>query len=228
MCGSIPCLGRFLREESGNSLQYSCLENPTDRGTWWATVRGLQRVGHDWVWHIFVQELLTKASHLGQAQWYLLAWIVSQQEVPIKNSVLLPKTNLENLGGPKGGGRRWCVLPTVQRSSHWNPSCLRGTGHQEGLWVRWNLGQARWLARDNLETNPVAIKPETVSYVAEQFSWVSLPCCSPPGCSFPKFLLFVSMCLLGQFVSKCWTRAPLLGPGKGLPSYNIYTYPYLL
>ena len=27
-----------LEEEMGNPLQYSCLENPMDRGTWWATV----------------------------------------------------------------------------------------------------------------------------------------------------------------------------------------------
>ena len=25
---------------NGNPLQYSCLENPTERGAWWATVRG--------------------------------------------------------------------------------------------------------------------------------------------------------------------------------------------
>ena len=31
-----------------NPLQYSCLENPMDRGAWWATVHGSQRVGHDW------------------------------------------------------------------------------------------------------------------------------------------------------------------------------------
>ena len=30
----------------GNPLQYSCLENPMDRGAWWAV--GSQRVGHDW------------------------------------------------------------------------------------------------------------------------------------------------------------------------------------
>ena len=32
--GSIPGLGRFLEEGNGNPLQYSCLENPTDRGAW--------------------------------------------------------------------------------------------------------------------------------------------------------------------------------------------------
>ena len=32
-----------------NSLQYCCLENPMDRGAWWATVQGVTRVGHDLV-----------------------------------------------------------------------------------------------------------------------------------------------------------------------------------
>ena len=41
--GSIPGLGRFPGEGNGNSLQYSCLENSMDRGTWWATVRGVTK-----------------------------------------------------------------------------------------------------------------------------------------------------------------------------------------
>ena len=32
--GSIPGSGRFLGEGNGNPLQYSCLENPMDRGVW--------------------------------------------------------------------------------------------------------------------------------------------------------------------------------------------------
>ena len=32
--------GRFLGGGSGNLLQYSCLENPMDRGAWWAMVLG--------------------------------------------------------------------------------------------------------------------------------------------------------------------------------------------
>ena len=32
--GSIPGLGRSPGEGNGNPLQYSCLENPMDRGTW--------------------------------------------------------------------------------------------------------------------------------------------------------------------------------------------------
>jgi len=36
--GLIPGLGRTPREGDGNPLQYSCLENPEDRGAWWAPV----------------------------------------------------------------------------------------------------------------------------------------------------------------------------------------------
>ena len=39
--GSIPGLGRSPGEGNGNPLQYSCLENPMDRGVWWATVHGV-------------------------------------------------------------------------------------------------------------------------------------------------------------------------------------------
>ena len=44
--GSIPGWGRSLGEGSGNPLQYSCLGNPMNRGTWQATVHGVTRVGH--------------------------------------------------------------------------------------------------------------------------------------------------------------------------------------
>ena len=39
--GSIPGWGRSPGEGNGNPLQYSCLENSTDRGAWWATVHGV-------------------------------------------------------------------------------------------------------------------------------------------------------------------------------------------
>ena len=45
--GSIPGWGRSPGEGNGNSLQYSCLENSMDRGAWWATVHGVQRVRHN-------------------------------------------------------------------------------------------------------------------------------------------------------------------------------------
>ena len=38
--GSVPGLGRPPGEGNGTPLQYACLENPMDKGAWWATVRG--------------------------------------------------------------------------------------------------------------------------------------------------------------------------------------------
>ena len=42
--GLIPGLGRSPGRGHGNPLQYSCLENSIDRGAWWSTVHGSQRV----------------------------------------------------------------------------------------------------------------------------------------------------------------------------------------
>ena len=45
--GLIPGSGRFPGEGNDNPLQYSCLENPMNRGPWQATVHGVARVGHN-------------------------------------------------------------------------------------------------------------------------------------------------------------------------------------
>ena len=42
-CSFNPGLGRFPGGRHGNPLQYSCLENPTDRGAWRATVHGVTK-----------------------------------------------------------------------------------------------------------------------------------------------------------------------------------------
>ena len=47
--GLIPGLGRSPGVRNGNPLQYSHLENPMDRGAWWAIQpMGSQRVRHSW------------------------------------------------------------------------------------------------------------------------------------------------------------------------------------
>ena len=84
--------------------------------------------------------------------------------------------------------------------------------------------ESEWLAKDNLETNPITRKPQTASHVAEKFSWVPLPYCSPPGHTFS-----IKSLALSAFVSP-WTiqfqvldKSPLLGPGRGSPSCNKMT-----
>ena len=54
--GSIPGSGRFPGEGNSNPLQYSCLENPMDRGAWWAP-RGRKELD-------MIEQLVHKHSHM--------------------------------------------------------------------------------------------------------------------------------------------------------------------
>jgi len=67
---------------------------------------------------------------------------------------------------------------TSQNPSHWHPSWLRN-----GCTTRKD-SESEGLAKDNPEANPITIKPETASHMAEQFSWVTYPtalCLSTPS-----------------------------------------------
>ena len=50
---SMPGSVRSPREGTGNPLQYSCLENPMDRGGWWATGHGVTKGRHYWTTNTF-------------------------------------------------------------------------------------------------------------------------------------------------------------------------------
>ena len=65
--GSIPGWGKSLEGGNGNPFQYSCLENPMDRGAWKVMVRAVPRVRHNWVTehtHTFTKERRTFCSCL--------------------------------------------------------------------------------------------------------------------------------------------------------------------
>ena len=57
VASQIPGLGRYPREGNGNSLQYSCLGDPMDRGAWRAIVNGVTK-GSDMTLGIKQQGLL--------------------------------------------------------------------------------------------------------------------------------------------------------------------------
>ena len=77
--GSIPGSGRSPGEGNGNSVQYSCLENPMDRGVWQATVH---EVTNSWTqlsdfthslpyWFCFSGESQGQRSQVGYSPWGL-------------------------------------------------------------------------------------------------------------------------------------------------------------
>ena len=153
-----------------------------------------------------------------------LQWVVLQQEVPIRNTVRTGGIQ----GRPNRGRRRQSLCPTNFPEFFSLESILveRCVCHQEGSWVRPNMGQARWLARDNPETNPVTMKPETVSHVAEQFSWVPLPCCSLPRHPFPIKSFALSAHVSPRTIHfQVLDKSPLWGPGRGPPSWKQHQAP---
>ena len=79
--------------------------------------------------------------------------------------------------------------------------------------------ESGWLAKDNSEINLITIKLETVSHVAEKFSWVPLSCCSPSGYPFPIKAFALSARVSPQTIHfQVLDKNLLLGPGKGPPS----------
>ena len=64
--GLIPGSGRSPREGNGNLLQYSCLENPINRGGWWLQSLGLQRDKHDRVTEQMNEWILTLVAKISR------------------------------------------------------------------------------------------------------------------------------------------------------------------
>ena len=146
--------------------------------------------------------------------------------------VLAWKTNQEN----SGGAERKEEMPAC--NMFYQPTRIlslesilaeRYMHHQEGPCFRPNMSQARWLARDNPETNSIIIKLETVSHVAEQFSWFPLPCRSPPGCPFPIKSFALSAGVTSQTTHfQVLDKSPVLDLGRCPPSCNTYSIHFCL
>ena len=104
---------------------------------------------------------------------------------------------------------------TSQNPSLWHPS------QPNKVCTIRKDSESEWLAKDNPETNPITIKPETASRVAELFSWVPLPCCSPPGRPFPIKSLALSAHVPPRTIH-FWVldKSPVSGPGRGPSSCN--------
>ena len=119
-----------------------------------------------------------------------------KQEVLVRNSELTSYHQPEEFrkGQKERGDTSPYVLPTSQNPPRWNPSWL------SDVHTTRKDPESQRLARDNPETHPITIKTETVSHVAEQFSWVPLPSCSPPGCPFPKKSLALSARMSPQII----------------------------
>ena len=96
--GSISGLGRFPGEENDNQLQYSCLENSTDRGAWWATVHGGQRDTTESWWGV-----------LDSNEWLTLKYIKALKRFWTSLVAQMVKASAYNVGD-------WGWIPGLGRS----------------------------------------------------------------------------------------------------------------
>ena len=78
----IPGSGRFPGGGHGNPLQYSCLENPMNRGAWQATVHRLQRVGHNW--SNWAQHSTHWNTNISLWLWFQLFWIYTHNCIAVR------------------------------------------------------------------------------------------------------------------------------------------------
>ena len=101
---------------------------------------------------------------------------------------------------------------TSQNPSHWHPSWLN-----KACTTRKD-SESEWLSKDNAETNPITIRPQTASHMAEQFSWVPLPCCSLLRCLLPIKSLALSACVSSDNSFLSVRQEPALGALEGPPT----------
>ena len=98
----------------------------------------------------------------------------------------------------------------LPESSLWHPSQLNK------VCITRKDSESEWLAKGNLEANPITIKTETVSHMAEQFSWLPLHYFSPPGGPFPiKFLALPAHVSPWTIHFRVLDKSPVSGRGRG-------------
>ena len=104
------------------------------------------------------------------------------------------------------------TCPPTFQNHLWHPSWLN-----KACTTR-KSSESEWLSKDNPDTNPITIRPETAGHETELFSWVPLPSRSPPGCPFPiKISCFLSTCVSSDNSFPSVRQEPSFGPWKGSP-----------
>ena len=86
--GSIPGSGRAPGEENEYSLQCSCLRNPMDTGSWWATIHSVVRVEYDWAtFHFSLSELKgCFCLRRNSGKFWISGFLASPKSVPVSSS----------------------------------------------------------------------------------------------------------------------------------------------
>ena len=103
--GSIPGSGISPGEGNGNPLQYSCLENPTDRGAWQATVH---RIAKSWIWLKWLSMHKPGGQNI-RRQLPLKRQLTTQQAMPGRATCRSARDSQEAKGGRENSGQEYLL-----------------------------------------------------------------------------------------------------------------------
>ena len=117
---SIPGSGRSPGGVHGNPLQYSCLENPTDRGDWQAMAIGSQRVTDT--------TEVTQQAHIGRTENLLTVIMVRQLDIPSRRK---PMPSLQ----PLSVNHAYLITPLLTAARRAIPVWTLEVFHRQ--WLRW-------------------------------------------------------------------------------------------
>ena len=121
---SLSCIG----EGNGNPLQYSCLENPVDRGTWWAAVHGVTQSQTRLKW-------LSSSSSILHSRASQLALVI--KNTPINAEDARVTGSMPESGRPPGGGHGNPPQSSCLENPIEEPGGLQSTRSQSQTRLKW-------------------------------------------------------------------------------------------
>ena len=146
-------------EGNGIPLRYSCLENPTDRGTWWAAVHG---VAKGWTWlsyfpftfhfHVLEKEMATHSS--------VLAWRIPGMAEP---------GGLPSTGSPRVR-HDWRDLAAAAAAAEYSENCH----HFHSLGFIWMQSKALLILLDSIKSffQPKLTRRKYMSLWSDWLQWL--------------------------------------------------------
>ena len=182
--GSIPGSGRSPGGGNFNPLQYSCLENPIDKGAWRATV---QRVGHDW------------ASNM--------TWNSTQNRVFKIEKMFIRIEGLEV--GPQTWTTDFLIKDSVEKGGllgvlleeMFKPLCQWDSPHADGLVC--SLGDVTSAPGPAL-TTPGLVQPRACAQPSHCHCWFHVGSCWLSLVLYVNFLTSLPFCLYQSFSLISW------------------------
>ena len=147
--GSVPGLGRSPGGGHGNSFQYSYLENPMDRGAWWATVH---KVTKSWTW----LKQFSMHAHRAWASSVHSLLNISKLNDTTTGTMTVPRSTINT--------KKWSVAQFLEIPNLFSHATGQNSSWAISIPERWCCKSAALNMPANLENTAVTTGLEKVSF----------------------------------------------------------------